>query len=229
MSWGGWFSGGQAQNEWDPLQGPPEPAAGASRAPALSHVPVSPRAAVGPPMTPQRGPQTVGTPSASFQTPMRTVPEDHLEEFQHFSLLVDYKHLVQRLPTGLHVLPSVQDDVWDGIVFVKRGPYAGGVFKFAIKLAAYPMQAPEIVFQTRVFHPAIHPVTGRMDALLSEWRPQTERVWHVLKRVAEELEEPSEGSGNAEAASMQRERPETFAEFCRQCVRESVLAAEQEE
>ncbi|KAI7945063.1 hypothetical protein MJO28_010758 [Puccinia striiformis f. sp. tritici] len=62
-------------------------------------------------------------------------------------------------PLGVWVIPS-PDDIhhWCGTLFIHRGYYAGGIYKFTINFSRnYPFdqQTPQINFQTDCFHPLI--------------------------------------------------------------------------
>lgn len=48
-----------------------------------------------------------------------------------YRLTIEYKHLKQNAPGGVFVIPSVNHlRIWYGVIFVRRGHYANGVFKF---------------------------------------------------------------------------------------------------
>ena len=223
MSWFGWSSANQ-QGDWDPLQGSQSPMMTRNVHVAESFALQPSEMQSAPPSTPVR---VTPAPSA-FETPARTVPEEGLEEFQQFSLLIDYKLLVHRLPAGMHISPSERDDTWSGIVFMRQGMFSGGVFRFSMQLAAYPLAEPRIVFSTRLFHPLVHPVTGELAPLVADWKPQSNRVWHALQALHEALLSPSNVAEplNEDAQTLLEETPETFAQFANQCCKESLLAAE---
>lgn len=50
---------------------------------------------------------------------------------EDYRLTIEYKHLRQNAPGGVFVIPSVNHlRIWSGVIFVRRGHYANGVFKF---------------------------------------------------------------------------------------------------
>lgn len=50
---------------------------------------------------------------------------------EDYRLTIEYKHLKQNAPGGVFVIPSVHHlRIWYGVIFVRRGHYANGVFKF---------------------------------------------------------------------------------------------------
>ena len=233
--WGWLNNSSTSQDEWDPLGGPGTPTAARHSVDVAVTAPTTPSAQPPVPSTPQtRAPAT-----PVFQTPARSVPTENVEEFQHFSRLVDYKHLVHRLPAGMHVTPSQEDEtVWNGVVFVRGGPYEGGVFKFQLHLRLYPMQPPVVVLLTRLYHPCVNALSGRLTLpLVAAWKPQAHRVWHVLAAFDEALKQPLSVSNedtdeqsfevsNPDAAQMGLTRPDTFQELCRVCAAESLNTAQ---
>ena len=69
------------------------------------------------------------------------------------------------LPGGLYIMPQADDmKVWHGIIFVRSGLYASGIFKFKIVFpASYPDSSPKLFFFSTVFHPSVSPSTGELD------------------------------------------------------------------
>lgn len=57
------------------------------------------------------------------------------QTIKDYGLMIEYKHLKQYVPSGVYVLPSYDDPrVWFGTIFIRRGMYQGGVFKFKVQL-----------------------------------------------------------------------------------------------
>jgi ubiquitin-protein ligase len=75
------------------------------------------------------------------------------------------KRLKQQSPTGVYVLPAADSlRRWYGVIFLRKGHYRGGIFKFVILIPqAYPDEGPKVHFLSEVFHPLIHPDTGLLD------------------------------------------------------------------
>ena len=58
--------------------------------------------------------------------------------------------------------------VWNGSIFVREGSYKEAILKFEIFIPSnYPSKAPEIVFITKIFHPLIDLISGKLDISVS--------------------------------------------------------------
>ena len=58
--------------------------------------------------------------------------------------------------------------LWYGVIFVRRGLYGGGIFKFKYQLPPdYPGEGtrPTVTFTSRVFHPLVDPEVRMRPAL----------------------------------------------------------------
>ena len=67
----------------------------------------------------------------------------------------------QALPQSIYLAVTPNDfAAWNGILFVRKGPYSSAILKFWISLPdRYPDGAPLVVFSTDVFHPLVTPLT----------------------------------------------------------------------
>lgn len=126
--------------------------------------------------TPPQSPRRQST-SAVLQTPPRSSPSSvsgrdgapktpqtptgRTQALKDLKLTIEYKHLKQNAPGGVLVTPAFNDlRTWHGVIFVRKGCYQGGVFKFVVKLPrAYNDHNvwPEIRFTSRVSNPFIAP------------------------------------------------------------------------
>ncbi|KAI8366659.1 ubiquitin-conjugating enzyme/RWD-like protein [Radiomyces spectabilis] len=86
-------------------------------------------------------------------------------------------------PLGVYVMPSSDNlNVWYGVLFIHKGYYKSGVFKFRLLIPEdYPNQAPSISFLTDMFHPLVD-VSGNLSLTqqFSSWRPYQDYIFHVL-------------------------------------------------
>jgi len=87
-------------------------------------------------------------------------------------------------PAGMYVTPSAESIlIWDAVLFVHKGDYAGSVLKFVIMFPDnYPDRPPTVRFVTDVFHPLVASQTGTFNlaARFRPWRPKEHRIHHIL-------------------------------------------------
>jgi ubiquitin-conjugating enzyme E2 S len=61
-------------------------------------------------------------------------------------------------------------------------PYHGGLWDLLIKVPSdYPTSPPKVYFQTKIFHPNVHPLTGEVcvDTLKRDWTSDL-NLCHIL-------------------------------------------------
>ncbi|PNS14909.1 ubiquitin-conjugating enzyme E2 2 [Sphaceloma murrayae] len=82
-------------------------------------------------------------------------------DYQANSRVLDFLNLRNACPKGLYVTPVPDDEnLWQGIIFVRKGPYSPGAFRFQIYFPVqYPHRPPLISFLSDIFHPLISPLT----------------------------------------------------------------------
>lgn len=117
------------------------------------------------------------------------VAANHLRDFK---LAVEYKYLIDNAPGGVYIMPQ-QDNIrlYHGVIFVRKGMYRDGIFRFTMELPeeynsvdAYP----KVTFIPPVFHPLIHPKTGRINLradknMRNGWHPEKHFLVTVLVYV----------------------------------------------
>ncbi|KAL4472949.1 hypothetical protein ABPG72_020643 [Tetrahymena utriculariae] len=75
------------------------------------------------------------------------------------------------------VLLFDENDIYKWKAFIvgpEDSPYSDGIFELGINLPSnYPIQAPQVIFKTRIFHPNIHWETGEicLNVVKEEWSP----------------------------------------------------------
>ncbi|KAH8085104.1 hypothetical protein JL720_7826 [Aureococcus anophagefferens] len=108
------------------------------------------------------------------------------QAIKDYKLTVEYKHLKQNSPGGIYVVPSFADlRTWHGVIFVRRGMYASGVFKFRVELPPEYNDVgawPRVFFTSRIYSPLVDAESGELDVKFAypEWDPAKHYVVTVL-------------------------------------------------
>ncbi len=116
--------------------------------------------------------------------PPPTPTTERTQALKDLKLTIEYKHLKQNAPSGVLVTPSFDDlRRWHGVIFVRKGFYQGGVFKFTIILSKQYNDTnchPTIHFNPSIYNPFITPPTdvdsnGLLDLRFAypTWNPTT--------------------------------------------------------
>mmetsp|Transcript_19560 Transcript_19560/g.35847 ORF Transcript_19560/g.35847 Transcript_19560/m.35847 type:complete len:227 (+) Transcript_19560:3275-3955(+) len=98
-------------------------------------------------------------------------------------LFVEYSSLKKYCPLGVYVLPGSNFRVWHGLIFIRNGDYAGGIFRFTLEMPRdYPAVRPKLKLNSGVFHPLVDPVSGEVALGLeySDWNPDKHFLFLVL-------------------------------------------------
>ncbi|KAL3280883.1 hypothetical protein HHI36_004111 [Cryptolaemus montrouzieri] len=151
----------------------------------------------------------------------------HLE----YMILAEYKTVMTEEIPGIYVIPSRQNFLeWFGVIFVKRGLYEDGIFRFNLILdPEFPntIKHPIVRFQSRMFHPAIDPESNELNVskAFPKWDKVENHVWQVLKFVLwsfENLEGSLSYTVNEEAAHLFKSNKEEFKDSVKRIVAEGV-------
>ncbi|KAK9453403.1 ubiquitin-conjugating enzyme/RWD-like protein, partial [Dipodascopsis uninucleata] len=81
-------------------------------------------------------------------------------------LLIEYTNIKSHCPSGIYVSASpTTPQIWYGVIFPRKGPYAGGVFRFIIFFThAYPDAMPVVKMVSNIrSHPLVDARTGEFD------------------------------------------------------------------
>ena len=148
-----------------------------------------------------------------------------------YKLLIEYKQLAHIAPRGVYVLPSFDDMfLWHGVIFVRRGHYGGGIFKFRYQLPpTYPSigSRPSVVFTSRVYHPLVHPDSGELELhnAFPNWDPTQHfnvSVLTFIKKIFYLRDFHVEFPYNAAANDTWRDDKRAFLDEANRCVQESL-------
>ncbi|KAI8378037.1 ubiquitin-conjugating enzyme/RWD-like protein [Radiomyces spectabilis] len=128
-------------------------------------------------------------------------------------------------------MPSSDNlSVWYGVLFVHKGYYKSGVFKFRMVVPeVYPALPPTVTFLTDIFHPLVD-VSGNLSLVqrFPTWRPYQDYLLHVLHYVKNMFKRPVLDSlldkhcHNKEAYRLYRNDPVIFSKLAQQCAQLSI-------
>jgi len=150
-----------------------------SRAAATTATPGSARTATTP--ATDRG----GTPRTPLLSPVATEAERE-QALRDYKVTIEYKHLKNHAPGGVYLVPSLTDlRHFHGVIFVRRGPYTNGIFKFELRLPPKYNDVdawPVITFSSPVYNPHVDPKTGVLDlrSAYPTWDPHRHYLVTVL-------------------------------------------------
>ncbi|KAG5182695.1 ubiquitin-conjugating enzyme/RWD-like protein [Tribonema minus] len=157
---------------------------------------------------------------------------DRDRALKDYKIAVEYKHLWQHAPGGVYVTPDLDDlRIWHGVIFVRRGMYANGMFKFSVELPQNYGDAgawPRLVFMSTVFNPLVKPSNGELDLrlMMPGWNPAGGdcmlKVITYMKKIFYTKDFALAAPPNPEAQRMFRDNKSGFAERAAACVEESL-------
>ncbi|GMT11229.1 hypothetical protein PFISCL1PPCAC_2526, partial [Pristionchus fissidentatus] len=144
------------------------------------------------------------------------------------AIISEYAILGQKPIEGMFIMPGHQNILeWSGILFIRNGVYAGGIFRFCVNLPSdFPEtdDLPVITLESEVFHPQISLKERRVDLnryFPDGWKRDKHHVWNalmVLHRIFFSLDVDIETSANHEAAILWKDDRKKFKSLARHCV-----------
>jgi len=172
-----------------------------------------------------------------------TSKEEREQALRDYKVTIEYKHLKSHAPGGVYLIPSLHDlRHFHGIIFVRRGPYTNGIFKFQLVLPAMYNDHnthPRILFHTinatddtstspkksSVYNPHVDPITGELDVVTSypTWDPSKHYLVTVLTFLKKIFYAKTfdEAKANPEAKQLFTENIAEYRKKVDECVRES--------
>lgn len=164
------------------------------------------------------------------QTPPITISQAEREQaLRDYKVTIEYKHLKSHAPGGVYLIPSLDSlRKFYGVIFVRRGPFTNGIFKFELEL---PLkyndlnQHPEITFTSFVYNPYVEAASGKLD--LKTTYPRWDPSRHYLVTVLTFLKKIfyaktfDDAVANLEAKTLAQTNPTVFRTKVDTCVRES--------
>ncbi|KAI5821250.1 hypothetical protein BZA77DRAFT_299030 [Pyronema omphalodes] len=106
------------------------------------------------------------------------------KDYMKHQRLVEFASLQQIAPPGVYLtLSPIQPfQIWHGVLFPRRGPYASAIIRFTFDFAS-GTGLPTIDLNTRVFHPLVDPICGRVH--LPRRGPTISDLLEELKTIFE--------------------------------------------
>jgi ubiquitin-protein ligase len=154
------------------------------------------------------------------------------QALRDYKVTIEYKHLKSHAPGGVYIVPSMDSlRKFYGVIFVRRGPFTNGIFKFKLDLPALYNDVnthPIIQFTSQVYNPYVDPETGILD--IKSAYPQWDPARHYLVTVLTFLKKIfyaktyDEAYANLEAKELSQTNPTVFTTKINQCVHDSQKA-----
>ncbi|KAJ1361874.1 Ubc-19p [Parelaphostrongylus tenuis] len=133
---------------------------------------------------------------------------------------------------GMYIVPSANDQfTWFGLLFIRRGVFGGGIFRFSIRMPnGFPntVSLPVVKFDLHIFHPDICPETRILDLrryFPEGWKKDKHHVHNVLMVVQRlffsSFEFDPDSCANRNAALTWRDDKAKFRSIAKTCVNQS--------
>jgi ubiquitin-protein ligase len=152
--------------------------------------------------------------------------EEREQALRDYKVTIEYKHLKSHAPGGVYLIPALHDlRHFYGIIFVRRGPFTNGIFKFELTLSPEyndNNQHPRIAFSSSVYNPHVHYETGELDikSAYPRWDPSRHYLVTVLTFLKKIFYAKSfeDAKANAEARELATKYPAEFRQKVDACV-----------
>jgi len=174
------------------------------------------------------------TPSSSLSSPPPSLSSAPLQDereqaLRDYKVTIEYKHLKSHAPGGVYLVPSLDNlRTFFGIIFVRRGPYTNGIFKFRLTLPPQYNSVnahPRIAFSSYVYNPHVDPDTNELD--LKTTYPRWDPSRHYLVTVLTFLKKIfyaktfADAKANPKAKELAENDPAEYRKQVDECVRQS--------
>ncbi|KAL7579405.1 hypothetical protein ACA910_014074 [Epithemia clementina (nom. ined.)] len=155
--------------------------------------------------------------------------EEREQTLRDYKVTIEYKHLKSHSPGGVYLVPSLGDlRLFYGVIFVRRGPFTNGIFKFELKLPPTyndVNQHPKIVFSSYVYNPHVDVETGELDIKTAypKWDPSRHYLVTVLTFLKKIFYAKTfdDAKANEEAKVLSQTNPAEYRKRVDDCVGQS--------
>mmetsp|Transcript_2233 Transcript_2233/g.3293 ORF Transcript_2233/g.3293 Transcript_2233/m.3293 type:complete len:260 (-) Transcript_2233:105-884(-) len=178
-----------------------------------------------------------GAPASNRGSAVGTPQSEREQALKDYKLTIEYKHLKEHSPSGVYLIPSHENlRVFYGAIFVRRGPYTNGIFRFKVTL---PQQYndvntwPLVEFFNQVYSPYVDGETGVMNVKSSypKWDPtkhylitlltHLKKIFYVKSYEDVKLDSGGDAIGNREALECWKTNRAMFRQKVEECVKTS--------
>jgi ubiquitin-protein ligase len=159
---------------------------------------------------------------------------EHLQEereqaLRDYKVTIEYKHLKSHAPGGVYLIPSMTDlRHFHGVIFVRRGPFTNGIFKFTLTLPRKYNDVnmwPQITFSSYIYNPYVTESTGELDirSAYPNWDPSRHYLVTVLTYLKKIFYSKNfaDAKANMGAKNQAQSDPDGYRQKVDACVRES--------
>ncbi len=172
---------------------------------------------------------TVTSPLPPFRMESLIIQEEREQALRDYKVTIEYKHLKSHAPGGVYLIPAMDNlRKFYGIIFVRRGPFTNGIFKFRLDLPPRYNDVdmwPEITFTSYVYNPYVDEKTGALDIKTAypTWDPSRHYLVTVLTFLKKIFYSKNfaDAKANLEAKNLADTEPEAYRQKVDHCVRES--------
>ncbi len=155
--------------------------------------------------------------------------EEREQALRDYKVTIEYKHLKSHAPGGVYLIPSMDSlRNFHGIIFVRRGPFTNGIFKFHLDLPAKYNDTnmwPKITFQSKVYNPYVNESTGELDVQTAypTWDPSRHYLVTVLTFLKKIFYSKNfaDAKANPAARELAEKDPAAYKKKVEACVHES--------
>ncbi|CRL01679.1 CLUMA_CG014898, isoform A [Clunio marinus] len=151
-----------------------------------------------------------------------------------YRILFEMKLLMSEFPSGsIYILPNKNHSLsWDGVMFVRSGPFKNGIFRFTLHLeSTFPNQKfhPTIKFIDSMTHPLVSPDTFLFDAshAFPTWS-ENDHIYEILKFLKYAIENVDycctqiQNCANQKAVDLYNSDKSKFLEISRETITQSI-------